>query len=514
MIKSGFIKFVSIALVLGMLFGCGEKNLDSEEANNTVATEEDTLLPSAEKLLEEEKANEKDEIDINDLNSETPSSTEKDIVSKDNETKTEENPQQNVIKQENQQPVKQNPTVSTQEPLKQQETSPAKEEPKEEVKPEPKPEPKPEVNPPATSNAPVNEKRAVWISYLDFGSLLKGKSEGQFSANIDAAFDKVKYLGLNTVIVQVRPFGDALYKSEYFPWSKYASGTEGVSPGYDPLKIMTTKARQKGLKIEAWINPYRVRTNGSFAELSNNNPAKLWQGTDKVIEFNGGIYYNPSNESSRQLIVDGVSEIVRNYDIDAIHFDDYFYPTTSEAFDQSSYNASGTSLSLADWRRENVNKLVRAVYSEIKSIKPSCQFGISPQSSIEKNYNVQYVDAAKWLSTPGYVDYIMPQIYHGFSNSKMPFAETVRAWNNLIKTNVKLEIGLSPYKIGVEDKYAGNGRYEWIEEENLLKRMTEFSRTQNSYNGIALFRYDSIVNPQGNVKNAVVKELEALREIF
>ena len=496
--------FLSLALSLGLsfLFGCGQKDLDTEIPNKDdieIFSQEDCLLPPCQEVLketEESEDNSDKEISINDLNEETPSSSENEII----DTKKEEIPQQIVETPQNKQPV-----IEKQE-------EPQKEEPKkEEIPPEKVEEP---TVPAQNQSQPISEKRAVWVSYLDFISLLKGKSEAVFSSNIQNAFNKVKALGLNTVIVQVRPFGDALYESRVFPWSEYASGEEGVSPGFDPLEIMVNTARKEGLKIEAWINPYRVRSKGSFSELSKGNKARAWQGTDDVVSFNGGIYFNPASESARELIVSGVSEIVSNYDVDGIHFDDYFYPTTSEDFDRSSYQNSGTSLSLGDWRRENVNKLVRSVYSEIKSINPACEFGISPQSSIEKNYSVQYVDARKWLSNSGYVDYIMPQIYHGFENSKMPFAKTVNDWNNLIKTNVRLEVGLSPYKIGLEDKYAGDGRYEWIESDEILRRMVLCSRKQGSYNGFALFRYDSIINPQASIKPQLNNELLALKEIF
>lgn len=136
-----------------------------------------------------------------------------------------------------------------------------------------------------------------------------------------------------------------------------------------------------------------------------------------------GIYYNPGSEEARQLIVDGVKEIVANYNVDGIHFDDYFYPTTDASFDSGTYAAyqnSGGTLSLADWRRENVNILVRQTYAAIKSINPSVKFGISPQGNMSNNYNVQYSDVAKWISTSGYVDYICPQVYFGFQNQHQP----------------------------------------------------------------------------------------------
>src|SRR5699024_1940674 len=121
-----------------------------------------------------------------------------------------------------------------------------------------------------------------------------------------------------------------------------------------------------------------------------------------VKQAGEGLYFDPSSETVRQLIVDGVTEIVTNYEVDGIHFDDYFYPTTEASFDEAEYAASGSSLSLEDWRRDNVNQLVKAVYDAIKSEKPEVRFGISPQGNMDNNYNGQYSDVALWLSTPGY----------------------------------------------------------------------------------------------------------------
>lgn len=365
-----------------------------------------------------------------------------------------------------------------------------------------------------------NEKRAIWISYLDFYTLLKDKSEAQFRTNIKQAFNNITSLGLNTVIVQVRPFSDALYYSDIFPMSHIITGVEGDNCGFDPLEIMVTYAHSYGLSIEAWINPYRIRNSGTKAEVSSDNPAYKWlkNGDLAVVKHDGGISYNPGSEKARNLIVDGVAEIVNNYDIDGIHFDDYFYPTTSADFDSSlysQYKQSGGKLSLDDFRRDNVNKLVKEVYSTIKSINSNVTFGISPQGNFENNYNKQYIDIDEWLTNKGYVDYICPQIYFGFKNSEYPFSSTVKAWNDKIRVNnIKLYVGLSPYKIGVEDKWAGEGKNEWENSSNMLQRMVLESRKQNKYEGFFMYRYGSLINPSSNVQKQVNTEIENLKTIF
>lgn len=359
----------------------------------------------------------------------------------------------------------------------------------------------------------TNEMRGVWLAYVNYRDVIKGNTEAQFTANMDKIFANIADAEFNTVFAQVRPFGDALYESAYFPWSRYLTGTEGRDPGYDPLEIMCGLADKYELRIEAWINPYRVRTDNRA--LSADNPARKWieAGDSAALKWQDGIYYNPGNEKARKLITDGVREIVENYDVDGIHFDDYFYPTTDMRFDAATYQASGSKLTQADWRRENVNTLVRQVYAAVKSIDPDCVFGISPQGNMDNNYNGQFIDCAVWLSDEGYVDYIMPQIYYGFDNAKNPFAATVQNWNNLIQTdNIKLYVGIGAYKLGAADQWAGDkGLNEWVNTEDLLTRMVTTAREASQYGGVAVYSYDSLfLSPSAQVK----KEVANLEQLF
>ncbi len=364
----------------------------------------------------------------------------------------------------------------------------------------------------------ADEVRAVWFSYFELESMLQGQSETAFTQNIGDAFDNAAALGLNTIIMQVRPYADAVYPSDYFPWSYLAAGKEGEAVSFDPLKIMVREAHNRGLAIEAWLNPYRVRNSNYNDALSADNVVNEYLKTGDAISYNGGIYFDPASEKAQQLIVDGVKEIVANYNVDGIHFDDYFYPTTDEAFDKDSYSAykkQGGSLALADWRRENVNKLVKTVYEIVHTIKSDVRFGISPQGNLENNYNKQFIDVALWLSQPGYVDYICPQIYFGFNNETSPYAETVAQWNDLIKTDtIDLYIGLAPYKVGVEDTWAGSGKQEWKNNSDLLSRMVLCAREEESYQGFVLFRYDSLFNPAAAVKAQVKEEIQQLKELL
>ena len=183
----------------------------------------------------------------------------------------------------------------------------------------------------AASASNTEEMRAVWISYLEFQSAGVSKmSKGQFQKYIDNMFTKCKSLKMNTVIVQVRPYGDAMYSSKYFPWSAIISGKQGKNPGYDPLKYMISSAHKRGLEFHAWLNPYRVMSNNmKTSYLSSSNSAKKWMKSSSsskrrnVLSLEGAKYYNPSKSDVKTLIVNGVKEIVQNYDVDGIHFDDY-----------------------------------------------------------------------------------------------------------------------------------------------------------------------------------------------
>ena len=376
-----------------------------------------------------------------------------------------------------------------------------------------------EEKPVQNTYAPSGETKAVWISYLEYQSIMQGKSKSQFTSNIKTMFGNLANDGFNTVFVHVRSHSDAMYDSDIFPWSVYCTGTEGKDPGYDPLKIMVNEAHSAGLKIEAWINPYRIKGTSNTSKIARSSPAYEWLDTGKVIVLDNGIYYNPADEDVIELIVSGVEEIVRNYEVDGILFDDYFYPTTTESFDKAYYNeykSGGGNLKLASWRRQNVNTLIKKVYSAIKAIDSSCRFGVSPAGNMDQNYNTLYCDVYTWVTSKGYVDYICPQIYFGFNNKSRPYLDVLDEFSSMItRKDVELIVGLAAYKAGAEDTYAGDsGKKEWINNNDILARQVAAARNESRYSGFALYRYDSVYNPASGVKAAVRSERENLLEIM
>ncbi len=344
-----------------------------------------------------------------------------------------------------------------------------------------------------------DEKRAVFISYIELGEYIRGKDNNTSKNNINKMLDNIKEDNFNMVILHVRPFSDAIYESSIFPYSRYVADKEGDNPGYDILKYFLGEAHKRKIEVHAWINPYRVRNTTDTSDISKDNPAYKYLNTNhvKIIE-NKGIFYNPASSEVTKLIVDGIVEIVKNYDVDGIHFDDYFYP--DDTIDLENYqeyiNAGGT-LTLSDYRLNNTTNMIKEVYTAIKSINKNILFGISPEGNINNNYEFNYLDTKKLVSEDGYIDYIMPQIYFGFLNESLPFIDTLHMWNSLIKApNVKIMPALAFYKAGNNDTFAKSGENEWVENNDIIKKQVLTSRNVNKYNGFCLFRYSFLYNDE------------------
>ena len=345
----------------------------------------------------------------------------------------------------------------------------------------------------AVSDFEKNGMKGVWISYIEFQNV-DFSTEEAFTADITEMFSNAKNMGLNTVMVHARSFGDAFYKSSLFPYSHIMTGTQGADPGYDPLEIMVKTAHDIGLRIEAWINPYRVKLYSHPQQLSADNPA---QNTALTVTTDSGIFYNPALQEVRDLVTEGVVEIVQNYDVDGIHFDDYFYPSMDEYIDRAQYALYSGNLSLADWRRENVNMLIRQVYAAIKQENPDVTFGISPQGNDDNNYTMQYSDVGLWLREEGYCDYIMPQLYWGFDyrtkggSDRFAFKTLSYNWSQYAKADgVKLFIGMGAYRIGNGDG-GYNDQSEWSCGNNLAK-MIQVVKANPQLDGWALYSYNSL----------------------
>ncbi len=371
------------------------------------------------------------------------------------------------------------------------------------------------------------EVRACWVSSIgnmDFPSDM-GLSSEKLKSEIDSIIANCKKIGINTIFFQVRPMSDALYKSEVFPWSVYLSGKQGVAPdkGYDPLKYFVQAAHKAKIELHAWINPYRIGNGDKvWDKLSADNPACVHP--EYTITCKSGVYYNPGLPEARNLILDGVAELVRNYDIDGIHFDDYFYPYDLAGFDDSAaYDKYGQGLSLEDFRRKSVNQLVEATYTLIKTINKDVQFGISPfgiwankwidpAGSDTRGMNAYaaiFADSKKWVEQ-GWLDYVCPQIYWTDEHDAAPYDVLVDWWDELCtKNKTKLYIGIALYKVGTDE-------IGW-ERGTVMEDQLWYASAKRSYAGHCFFRYglmiknplgalDSIRNYYNGIKTTIDKE--------
>ncbi len=360
-----------------------------------------------------------------------------------------------------------------------------------------------------TTPAATNEMRGMWVASvlnIDYPSKPTTNSE-TLKAEALNALDKAQSLGLNAVFLQVRPAADALYQTQYFPWSKYLTGSQGVAPsaGFDPLSFWVAEAHKRGIELHAWINPYRI-TKKTAAEpaqtlnqLAATHPARLHP--EWTVKYTDGNYYfNPGLPEVRQLVVDSSLELVTRYGVDGIHFDDYFYPGKdfNDAAAFKKYGAGFTSLD--DWRRDNVNILVRDLSQKIHGASPTARFGVSPfgiwansqtnpQGSDTRglqSYYDHYADSLAWIKA-GTVDYIAPQLYWNIGYTVADYSKLVAWWTKAVAgTGVELYIGQGAYRSGNSD--AASPWYGTAEMERQLNLNRQFPEIKGSifYNYKAL----------------------------
>ena len=352
-------------------------------------------------------------------------------------------------------------------------------------------------------------QKAVWFAYLDIDSMLQNASESQFRSRIGTAFDNVVSIGCNTVYVHVRSFGDSYYTSAYYPFTAAYGGRLDSMPSYDPLEIMIDEAHDRGLSFHAWVNPMRINTAARIREMSQEYSIRQWfdspstNGTYIVYDSDSGYYWlSPAYEPVRKLICAGIAEIVVNYDVDAIHIDDYFYPTTSTSFDKAAFEASRT-FNRDDWRRDVVGQLVKDIYSTVKSCNKSVLFGVSPQGNIENNRNQLYADVVTWCSRSGYLDYVVPQIYYGFGD-KLAFDVAAAQWAGIVTgSGIDLVCGIAAYKVGTNSEWSSG---------SILKKQTEHISQMSDFDGVAYYRYGSLFGSASSSEKLMRSEIKPLAE--
>lgn len=361
----------------------------------------------------------------------------------------------------------------------------------------------------------------IWFSYLDWNLLFQGKNQDEFTMQAQVVLENAASIGCNTIFLHVRAFGDAMYPSQYFPWSKSCTGEIGKGVDYDPLEIIISLAHAANIAVHAWINPMRTMSEEEFLQIDDSYIIKQWYNTHNynyyMLSSDDKYILIPGNPEVRELISKGAAEIAENYDIDGIHMDDYFYPSNVDELEQNDvqyYQELNLDIPIEQWRRDSVTSMVKQIYQAVKSINSKIVVGVSPQSDVTNNYYNLYADVESWIGDDKTIDYIAPQIYFGFNNSSQPFDETAVQWNRLTENSkVELYIGLASYKIGLEnDAHAGTGKTEWIEvfqsSNDMLKRQIEVVKSLSGCVGYCFYDYKSFFDVDGSVKASAQNELD------
>lgn len=371
---------------------------------------------------------------------------------------------------------------------------------------------------------PKREMRSTWltlVSNIDWPST-KGTSASAQAAQkqeLIAYLDNLEDLNMTSTCLHIRTMGDAAYPSEYAPWSSYISGTRGVSPGWDPLAFFVEECHKRGIEAYVWLNPYRWSSDG--LNTWSTEMDLEWKNKDMLIVGDNGTYvtFNPALKETRELIVNVIAEIVNNYAIDGMLFDDYFYPSggTTEgtsAPDYDDYKASGTTMSIGDWRRRNVNDMVADCYNTIKELRPDVRFGIGPagvssksaslyglpsltsygSSASDWQYATIYCDPLTWMYE-GTIDFISPQLYWETTHSTNGYEELTHWWSDAAdKLNCHFYSSQASYKIN----NSGWGINEMI-------KQVEHNRTyaKNNNCGTIYYNTNTFKSNMSSLKNNV-----------
>jgi len=373
---------------------------------------------------------------------------------------------------------------------------------------------------------PKRQFRAAWIATvenIDWPSRSGLPTTTQQQEFIHL-LDELVRMHMNAAIVQVRPSADAFYPTKYAPWSAYLTGVQGKDPGYDPLAFMVNEAHKRNIEFHAWFNPYRVSMQDQLGQLAASNPAR--QHPDWVVSYGGKLYYNPGIPAVRAFLVASILEVVKNYAIDAVHFDDYFYPypiARQDFPDDATYRQYGAAAfpSKSDWRRDNVNLLIHELSVGIKATRPGVKFGVSPfgvwrNKAVDPSgsdthagvtdYDSLYADTRTWLKR-NWLDYIAPQVYWNIGFPLAAYDKLVPWWSHEVAgTHVQLYIGQAAYKIN-------NNTAAWANPDEMPAQLALDLRYSAVQGNIFFSMRSLLANPlglQGRLLSGVYK-YQALR---
>ncbi len=383
---------------------------------------------------------------------------------------------------------------------------------------------------------PKREFRGAWIQAVN--GQFTGMSEQEMKIYLTQMLDNLQKVNVNAVIFQVRVEGDALYASRYEPWSRFLTGVQGKSPGWDPLAFMVDECHKRNMELHAWINPYRARTKGTAKVAANHQSAK---NPENFIKYEGQLYFNPSLQSNRDHICGIVRDILYRYDVDGLHIDDYFYPypvAGKEFADERWFKGSGAK-DKDDWRRENVNHLIYQLHRTVREVKPWVKFGVSP-FGIYRNegswefgsktnglqcYDDLYADVLYWIEQ-GWVDYCIPQVYWEIGHKAADYDTLVKWWAKYA-SNRPLYIGQDVQRT-VKAKDAGSAtgnqqaeKYRLQREQNgvLGSCFWDAASAANNVNGYrdylatGMFRYPALMPQCAFMDNKAPSKVDGVRLI-
>lgn len=361
------------------------------------------------------------------------------------------------------------------------------------------------------------EMRGVWLATVDNRDWPSrpGLTAAEQRTELLALLDRAVRDRLNTVVFQVRPTADALWPSPYEPWSGVLTGTQGRAPGWDPLGTAVTEAHARGLELHAWFNPYRIALHADPTRLAASHPAR--KHPDWVVPYGGKLYYNPGLPEVRSFVEDAMLDAVARYPVDAVHFDDYFYPypVAGQTFDDdAAYDAYGGDFdSRAAWRRDNIDRLVRETAARIKKVRPGTRFGISPfgvwrnAATDERGsdtragvqtYDDLHADTRKWVRE-NWIDYIVPQVYWHIGFAAADYATLVAWWAEVADgTRTRLHIGEALYKAGAAAQPAA-----WQDPVELSRHLTLAARYPQVRGHVFFAAQDVVKDPIGAMARVV-----------
>ena len=389
-----------------------------------------------------------------------------------------------------------------------------------------------------------DDVRGVWISNVANIDTPQGVSSEEYKAHLISILDNMKSYNMNTAIFQVRPCNDAFYSSKYNPWSRFITGEEDKDPGFDIFEFFIEEAKKRGIKVHAWMNPYRVGSidikakNISKKEFLDTLSEKNWarcHPEHTILDGTNKVLLSPSHPEVIEFVTNSIMEVAEKYDIEAVHIDDYFYPyakiTEEDEMDDYLKYRTSDNQTFDEFRRMNVDKMIENVHNELKKLfsknGKKVEFGISPfaiyrtHSSIISDgwdkgsyndagafqcYSGLYSDVYKWMKE-GWIDYVVPQDYFSFDRKDVSYHDVVWWWSNICKeTNTKLYIGHGLYQCGAKEGYSA---YAW-QNPNEIANELKFNCNFDNVAGSIFFTYRDLVKGDNEIKNANLDGIKAL----